>query len=37
MFISMVNTGETTTLDTMLSKIADFYEDEAKTQNSSGC
>jgi len=33
MFVSMVNTGETTgSLDTMLSKVADFYEDEAKTR-----
>ncbi len=32
-FLSMVHTGETTgSLDTMLSKIADFYEDEAKTR-----
>ncbi len=33
MFLSMVHTGETTgSLDTMLTKIADFYEDEAKTR-----
>jgi type II secretory pathway component PulF len=32
-FLSMVHTGETTgSLDVMLSKIADFYEDEAKTK-----
>jgi type II secretory pathway component PulF len=33
MFISMVHTGETTgSLDSMLTKVADFYEDEAKTR-----
>jgi type II secretory pathway component PulF len=32
-FLSMVHTGETTgSVDVMLSKIADFYEDEAKTK-----
>jgi type IV pilus assembly protein PilC len=32
-FISMVNTGETTgSLDEMLSKVADFYEDESRTR-----
>jgi type II secretory pathway component PulF len=32
-FLSMVHTGETTgSVDTMLSKVADFYEDEAKTK-----
>jgi type II secretory pathway component PulF len=33
MFLSMVNTGETTgSLDDMLGKIADFYEDQANTR-----